>query len=835
MLKLLKFATILGLISFSAVIAASCAVVLYFNPKLPEIEALKDVKLQVPLRIYSANGTLIGEYGEQFRTPVQREEIPEQMVEAFLAAEDDRFLEHKGIDVTGLLRAASELVSTGSIQSGGSTITMQVARNYFLSSEQTFVRKFKEILLAIKIERLLSKSDILELYVNKIYLGKRAYGVQAAAAIYYGSQIQDLNLAQLVMIAGLPKAPSAYNPINNPSRALTRRDWILGRMLKLGYISSDEYNEAISHEITASYHGPKLELDAGYAAEMARRFAIDKFGKSAYSDGYSIYTTIEDEAQIQAEKSVRKGLIEYTKRHGYRGPEMRLGEISPEEQTDALSGLQISNGLMPALISDISLDTESLEIEGDHYLISLQLRDADAQEQQLIINWNAKKTPLQKFINEDRKTPIRDIRNALQVGDIIRVRQNDDGQFAIDQIPTASASLIALSPENGSIRAIIGGFDYKQSHFNRAVQAYRQPGSNFKPFIYAAAMENGFTAASIINDAPIVFSDDNLEEEWRPENSSGKFYGPTTLRKALYLSRNLVSVRLLRELGISNAINYLNTFELSGGKLPRDLSLALGSHALTPLEVASLYAVLANGGYKVEPFIVQEIRDRNQQVIYQASPTIVCRDCDTESSTLMAELTTDSEEQLDLIEADGIEAILQEEAQVYAAPAPRIAEQVMSPEVAFIIDNILQDAIKRGTGRKALSLERSDIAGKTGTTNGPTDAWFSGYHPELVVTTWLGFDNNEKLGRREFGGTAALPIWIDFMASQLPKLQYARRSQPAGVVAIRIDTETGQRASANTSSSQFEYFVSDSLPPEIEQPATDYRSNQTEVFSEDLF
>ncbi len=840
MLKLLKFATILGLISASGIIAACCAVALYFNPQLPPIDAIKDIKLQVPLRIYSAQGTLIGEYGEQFRTPVERKDIPDAMVQAFLAAEDDRFMEHNGIDIAGLLRAAGQLVTTGDIQSGGSTITMQVARNYFLSSEQTFVRKFKEILLAIKIERLLSKSDILELYVNKIYLGKRAYGVQAAAAIYYGSRIQDLNLAQMAMIAGLPKAPSAYNPVNNPSRALERRDWILGRMLKLNYIDTEEYSDAIATEITAKYYGPKLELDAGYAAEMARRFALDRYGSAAYTAGYSIYTTIDDKAQISAEKAVIKGLTDYTERHGYRGPQFRLANKPLEEQIQTLSKLSISQGLMPALITEINLvDTDvsnSNAAEENRFKIAVITNDRLAPEKTFA--WNPKSNPIRKFISENRKgSPVNDIRQALQVGDIIHLRvtktESDEPTYAIAQPPAASASLVALAPSNGAVQAIVGGFDYKQSHFNRAVQAHRQPGSNFKPFIYAAALENGFTAASTINDAPIVFADDNLEEEWRPENASGKFYGPTTLRKALYLSRNLVSVRLLRELGINRAIKYLAPYELGGGKLPRDLSLALGSHALTPIEVASLYAILANGGYKVEPYLVKEIRDRENNVVYKANPAVACKDCDPGLQMLTADSSPAEKKELDLDEAESIDELLAQTTDV--APPPRLAKRVMSEEVAFIIDDILRDAIKKGTGTKARALKRSDIAGKTGTTNGPTDAWFSGYHPELVVTTWLGFDNNEKLGRREYGGTAALPIWIDFMTSQLPGLAQANRRQPDGVVAIRIDTETGQRATAQTSNSQFEYFISDTLPPEIEQTIDSYQDDQSQELSEDLF
>lgn len=848
MIRLLKMLVVFGLLAGSSALVVICAAVLYLNPQLPSVEVLRESNLNIPLRVYSRSGTLIGEFGEKFRTPIKREDLPQPFVQALLSAEDDRFMQHRGVDITGLLRAASELVTSGSIQTGGSTITMQVARNYFLTSEQTFIRKFREILLAIKIERMLSKGEILELYVNKIYLGKRAYGVQAAAAIYYGKSVQQLNVAQLAMIAGLPKAPSAFNPINRPARALERRNWILGRMLKLGYIDTEMYEESIEQPITAKYHGPKLQLDAGYPAEMARRFAIERYGESAYTDGLKVFTTIDDSAQIAADRAVTKGLIDYSTRHGYRGPQLRLGTLEKDEQIATLNKQRTYKDLLPALIESIEITSDTQDAtQTDIFQLTLRL----AKDQTVTLTWpKGEALALRPFVDEDRRGKlVTDPRKILAVGDIVRIRQHEDGTYKLAQLPKASASLVALDPSDGAIRAITGGFDHKQSQFNRALQGYRQPGSNFKPFIYAAAFENGFTAASIINDAPIVFDDDNLESSWRPENSSGKFYGPTTLRRALFLSRNLVSVRLLREMGIDNAIDYLDQFELGGGRLPRDLSLALGSHALTPLEVASLYAVIANGGFQVEPYLVTEIRDRRNEAIYAAQPTIACENCIEETELLDitttpedSEVTPSPSEQA-MLEASDLEEILTASEPDSDRPRktltvkPRPAKRVMQAEVAYVIDDILRDVIARGTGTKAQVLKRDDIAGKTGTTNGPTDAWFSGYHPNLVATSWLGFDNNEKLGRREFGGTAALPIWIDFMQSELPKLAYARRKQPSGIVAIRIDSDTGRIADSNTINSTFEYFP-EALAPQAQSAQGGYNNHSSigdEILDEDLF
>lgn len=849
--RFLKTVVTLGTLTSLFMVICVTGIYLYLNPRLPSVATLREAELQVPLRVYSYDNELIGEYGEKFRTPVKREQIPQQLINAILAAEDDRFLQHKGIDLAGLARAVVELLRSGEIRSGGSTITMQVARNFFLSSERSFARKFNEILLSLKIERLLSKDEILELYVNKIYLGKRAYGIQAAAAIYYGKDVNDLNLAQLAMIAGLPKAPSSYNPVNNPDRALLRRDWILGRMQELGYIDSSEYETAIDEPVTASYHGPKLELDAHYAAEMARSFVIDKFGIKAYTDGLRVITTINSKYQRSADQAVVEGLHDYTERHGYRGREQNLAHHSLKEQIEILNQQKTIRGKVPALVTGLDVFQPSTQASAtsdsnDHasgsesglHRSAVQLVLPGGIVETLL--WDPAIDSVRAYINENQRSPrITDINELVEIGDVIRIRYDADGR-KLAQLPSASASLVSLDPHNGAIRALVGGYDFAASKFNRATQAHRQPGSNFKPFIYAAAFDQGYTAASVINDAPIVFNDDKLETDWRPENASGKFYGPTTLRRALYLSRNLVSVRLLRELGIGNTIDYLERFDFSAGPLPKNLSLSLGSYAMKPIEVASLYATIANGGYKVEPYIVDAIYDRDGRVLYSASPALACDDCtpqltESDATSLNAhELQSPHDDEL---EADSLEAMFDDADLDGPADAPDVvyAERIMDERVAYILDNILLDTIKRGTATKARSLNRHDLAGKTGTTNGPTDAWFSGYHPDLVTTTWLGFDDNQKLGRREAGSSAALPIWIDYMKEILPDLPVATRKQPEGIIALKIDRLTGGAPTAATEETLFELFLEEYAPDFSQQQTLPAAGDSKILREEELF
>ena len=795
--NLLKNLSILALLGAGGFLVVASCLYLYLSPKLPSVEELKEIELQIPLRIHSQDLKVIAEFGEKKRTPVSFDEIPQPMIDAFLAAEDDSFFEHRGIVISGLARAAFELITTGSIRSGGSTITMQVARNFFLSKRQEFTRKFNEILLSFRIEEELSKEEILSLYTNKIYMGNRAYGVGAAAQVYYGKTLDELSLAEIATIAGLPKAPSRFNPLANTERAMIRRNWILGRMLSLGNIDQAQYQAAINEVDNASYHGSISELDAAYAAEMVRQEVIDKFGLKAYTEGYTAITTLDSAMQSHAVKALQSGIIAYDQRHGYRGVEQ---SALPEESWPEALRASVYGGLEPAIVT---------EVAEDHLL--LLTRDGLS----LPLNWvdGLQDLRIYKTVNA-RTAPIASALELFKPGDLIRIQRHENNRVSLGQLPAAQAAMVALAPENGGIRALVGGFDFRQSRFNRVTQASRQPGSNFKPFIYTTALRNGFTPASLINDAPVVFNDSKLEDLWRPENDGGKFYGPTRLREALYRSRNLVSIRLLRRMGIDRTLEGLQAFGFNTGDMPLDLSLALGSHAMTPLEIAAGYAVFANGGYQVQPYILDKVIDRDGNVIFQADPETVCSPCDFGAQDAQTELSIDmqleellanlaQESQADS-EQDSWEAIalaLQNTDNTEVIPAKRVIDK----QSAFLIDSMLKDVILRGTGVKAKALERNDLAGKTGTTNGPRDAWFSGYSPHLVTTTWVGFDDNSMLGRNEYGGSAALPIWIDFMRDALAGKPEITQPQPDGIVMVKIDAKTGERIAPHQQGI-FEFF-----------------------------
>lgn len=793
---LIKLGTLLA---FSG-LAITCAVILYLAPALPSVDQLRDVKLQTPLKVFSEDGILIGEFGEQKRTPINYDQIPPQLIHAILSAEDDNFFNHYGVDPVGLLRAGSQILTSGQIQSGGSTITMQVARNFFLSRKQTFTRKFNEILLALQIEHELSKEEILELYANKIYLGKRAYGVQAAANIYYGTDISELNLAQLAMIAGLPKAPSAYNPVNNPDRALIRRDWILGRMQELGYIEKSEYQSAINEPVTAKVYGSVVEVNAPYISEMVRSQMFETYGTSAYEDGFEVTTTIDTRLQEAAAQAVRKGLLTYDERHGYRGPEANFS-IDQISSTDALNKTLGS-------ISDVSDLTPAIVTEVFENYATIFIKDVGSH----VLEWQDGLETARPFRTQSwRGEPPKTASEVVTPGDLIRVRKQSD-RWKFTQIPNAQAALVAIDPNTGGIKALRGGFDFYHNRFNRIMSAKRQPGSNLKPFLYTAALENGFTAATTVNDAPIVFDDAALEDIWRPENDSGKFYGPTRLREALYFSRNLVSIRILREIGLKTARDSMKRFGFEDSELATNLTLALGSEALPPLKIAGGYTAFANGGYKVEPYFIDEIKGRNGEIIFKALNPRVCHNCDENAQEeLLA--TQDKLAARSLPSADDFQSEQEpppEEPHIYPQ-----AEKILESRVHFIIDSILKDVIQKGTGRRAKSLERSDIAGKTGTTNGPKDAWFSGYSPHMVATAWVGFDDNSMLGSGEFGGTAALPIWIDFMEVALRGKEEIHFDQPPGLVIARINPETGKRASPEDKNAIFEYFLRENTPAEL--------------------
>ncbi|MDF1643164.1 MAG: penicillin-binding protein 1A [Pseudomonadales bacterium] len=785
----------------------------YFQPRLPSIETLKEIKLQTPLLIYSNDGKLIGEFGEKRRTPILYEEIPPSFIHAILAAEDSRFMQHFGIDPIGLSRAVMQLIQTGQMQTGGSTITMQVARNYFLSREKTFTRKFNEILLSIQIEQQLTKQEILELYVNKIYLGHRSYGIEAAAQVYYGKPIQDLSIAQLAMIAGLPKAPSSYNPISNPSRALIRRNWILNRMRNLGYIDHKTFEQAIKTPVTARYHGPQTELQAPHVAEMIRKEMIRRYGLSAYTDGYQVYSTLNSKYQQAANQAVLDGLESYHRRHGYDNSGVEtLVDTLPDHSTliQRLRKKPQLDGLEAAVVlSTLPQSAQCLIRSGD----------------EVDLAWDGLKWA-RPYISANRRGPApSSASDILKPGDLIYIRQQADGHWQLSQKTRAQAALISMNPNTGSIEALVGGTNYQQSHFNRVTQATRQPGSNFKPFIYTAALSNGFTAASLLNDAPIVFEDNNLEDSWRPQNSSGKFGGPTRLRKALYQSKNLISIRLLKTLTPKVAINYVQRFGFDNKALPNDLSLALGSAALTPLDIATGYSVFANGGYKVSPYIMSEIRNRENETIYRSTPKIVCTGCSIPPDTIPTEGARE----------EGVEKSETKTESTQPQPdAPELAARVVDERTAFIINSMLRDVILRGTGTKAKVLNRGDLAGKTGTTNDQFDAWFSGFNGNLVTTVWVGFDQPQTLGAREYGSKAALPIWIDFMRTALQNQPEIMMKQPDGMVVVRIDPTTGERATASQEDAILEIFKIENAPKESSSEASTRQKKETNSGSDTI-
>ncbi|MCQ4346350.1 penicillin-binding protein 1A [Pseudomonas stutzeri] len=784
-MRLLKLLSWTCIALLSAVLLGFSGAFLYLSPGLPSVETLRSVRMQVPLRVYSTDERLIAEFGEMRRSPIAFADIPQDFIDALLAAEDDNFARHHGIDVKSLVRAATQLLKSGQIQTGGSTITMQVAKNFFLSNERSFSRKINEILLALQIERTLGKNEILELYVNKIYLGNRAYGIEAAAQVYYGKSIRELSLAQLAMIAGLPKAPSRFNPVVNPERAKIRRDWILSRMHDLGRIDQTRYQEALAEPVEVRSQAVSApELEAPYVAEMARAEIIGRFGGDAYTEGYRVYTTVDSELQNAANQALREGLIEYDQRHGYRGPEARFPQLTSSGWLAKLAEQRNLGGLEPAIVSGIDSD-------------GIRVLTRDGSEEP--VSWQTMKWA-RPHINTNSlgRTPSRPA-EVVQSGDLIRVQRQADGSLRFVQLPQAQGALVSLDPQDGAIRALIGGFSFEQSNYNRATQARRQPGSSFKPFVYSAALDKGYTAASLINDAPIEFVDPYTGEVWRPKNDNNTFLGPIRMREALYRSRNLVSIRLLQEIGIGYALDYSKRFGLPSEELPRNFSLALGTANLTPLEITAGYAVFANGGHRVQPYLITRIDDRDGRPLFQANPPRVAASQPNQPS---AQPAAAADEPL---------------------ASPPQAERVLDARTAYIMTSMLQDVIARGTGRRAMSLGRSDLAGKTGTTNEQKDSWFAGYNGDLVTTAWAGFDQPQSLGRNEYGGTVALPIWMRYTAVALKERPMHLPAEPAGLLRLRIDPATGRAAAPGTSGAFFELFNKDAPQPPTQELSSGFQ------------
>jgi penicillin-binding protein 1A len=768
-------------------------------PNLPSIENLEDTQLQVPMRVYDKNEILLAEFGEHRRIPVVFEDIPTYIIDAFVSAEDSQYWTHFGVDPLALIAAAYELVTTGKKTRGGSTITMQMVKNYFFSSEKTYTRKLNEILLALKVERELSKEKIMELYLNKIYLGHRSYGLAAAAQVYYGKPMGGLTLGQAAMIAGLPKAPSKYNPIINPERALIRRNHILGRMNVLGYIDDEQYALAIAEEVTAELHTARTVAGAEYVAESIRAELFEKYGNDVYKTGLNVYTSIDGELQAVANAALQRTLLDYTRRHGYRGVvdniDLSLIDDDPFEE-DLVSDERIGN-LRKGVVLSVNELTATVLIS--NYEQVKILFDGG-------IDWAS------EYIKVDSrgKKPAK-VADVLAVGDVIWLEQRAD-KWLLADVPQAQGALVSLDSSNGAIRAMVGGFDFFQNKFNRATQAKRQPGSNFKPFVYSAALEKGFTTASIINDAPVVFDDDSLEATWRPENYSGRVYGPTRLREALVKSRNLVSIRILRSIGLRFATNYAQKFGFLRKDMPYDLSLALGSGSFSPLEIVRGYAVFSNGGYLVDPYLISRVESGSGEIIFENNPRIACGDCVIE---------TPVEDEVVALEGDpvagsGVEIFaLEDEVNLIEKAAIQYAPRIITEQNAFIMRSIMREVVQRGTAVRAKALGRNDIGGKTGTTNDQVDAWFSGFNDQVATTAWVGFDDQQTLGARETGGRAALPIWIEYMRSALSGMPENLEQQPDDMVTVKIDSETGKRAGRDTANSRFEIFRAANAPKEL--------------------
>ncbi len=825
----------LAIAGLCAAVLSLAGVYLYLDPQVPKAETYRQVKLETPLRVYTADEKLIAEFGERRLIPISLDEVPEDFVRALLDTEDKRFYQHQGIDFISLtndtLGLIGNLVTGEGLGAGASTITMQLARNISFSLERKFLRKFKEMLLALKIEQELSKDEILELYINVVPFGKRAYGAQAAALTYYGKPLDELNLAQLAMLAGVPQAPSAGNPINGPERSVRRRNVVLRRMLDQGSIDDASYTTAVAAPITAKVYDRELDVPAPYPAEWVRQQLLGKF-PDLYSGGYEVVTTLRSDLQKAANDALRSGLIDYDRRHGYRGPEANVAEqLLTESGIDAgvlqeeMSTRIPRAGFLPGIVTDVSDTKASVYLDSSRTI----MLDLPA------VRW------AREFIDVDtRGAAIRSVADVLTVGDVIRVQDmglqpvpestdsssTDPAEGTLEnaspavqqtwrlaQLPEIQGARVSLDPHSGAVEAMVGGFDFSLNQYNHALQAARQPGSGFKPFVYSAALANGVTPASIFMDAPLVFADQNLESDYRPDNDNNRYNGPTRLREALYRSINLVSMRVLLDVGAGNVMDHVARFGFDTSTFPRNTQLAIGggTMAVTPIDMATAYAVLANGGYLIEPNIITEVRDITGEVVLKPRYPEIC----DEACMTAAEGT-------DLLtgEPANLEELLASETDDDPFPTgsdlddeePLLAPRVIDERNAYIMNSMLSDVIRRGTGRRARSLERGDLAGKTGTTNDAADTWFNGYNPDLVATVWVGFPNHEALGGNEYGSTTPLPIWIEFMNTALRDVSESYRDQPEGVVTMKINPKTGQLASVRETDAIFEFFMAEHSP-----------------------
>ena len=844
----------------------------YLEPGLPGVDTLKEVKLEEPLRIYSRDGKLIEQIGAKRRIPVTYEEIPEKMIEAILAAEDDRFFSHPGVDYQGLIRAVIFLALTGERRQGGGTITMQLARNFFLTRERTYVRKAREILLALRIEHELSKKEILTLYLNKIFLGQRAYGVGAAAEVYFGKHISELSLPEIATIAGLPKAPSNDNPVSNPDRARGRRAYVLRRMLEVGSIDQQQHDRANIVPMMSHLHGPAVETQAAYVAEMVRIQALQILGSEAYTDGYRVTTTIDSRLQDAANRALRQALLEYDARHGYRGALARfdldtgvqipLGDdgqpLAPTVQTQLQTIIGEDNGIENEAVMDTASGQETDESSQDDHVarwgailkaypspggltnaLVIDVAEKNAlvytvQHGEIELTWKALSWA-RPYISESRKGQKPTMASeVVTIGDVIRIGYLVEDYWRLMQEPEVQGALVAVDPQDGALVALGGGFDYATSKYNRAVQAKRQPGSSFKPFIYSAALDSGFTAASVFLDSPVVIEDAGLETTWRPVNYSGQFYGPTRLREALVRSRNLVSIRILQAIGLGNSLRHLDDFGFPREALPRDLSLALGSAALTPLQMATAYTAFANGGFMTESYFIDRIENSAGEAVYQADPLLACWECE-KAMLRIEQMKLDNAEVMQPATNEVADPSIAEDPYLYLDVTP-LAPRAVEAQNAWLIADMMRDVIRRGTGRRARALGRSDLSGKTGTTNEGLDTWFSGFNADLVATAWVGFDQLRPLGPGEEGSRTALPMWIYFMREALDGVPEHTLDEPPGLVTVRINPSTGKLQPTGVPGAIFEIFAAGTEPKSsIEDIIDPFNDAGEEIEEEELF
>jgi penicillin-binding protein 1A len=838
--RLLRWILILAFSGLFLAILATGVAYWLISPRLPSVAVLKDYHMQVPLRVVSADGKLIASFGETRRIPVVISNVPAQLKHAVLSAEDADFYHHPGVDWHGIVRAAWHVVVTGGDKGpGGSTITQQVARNIFLSPEKLYSRKLTEIFIALRIEHELNKDQILELYLNKMFLGHRSYGVAAAAEYYYGKTLDQLSVAECAMLASTFQLPSVVNPINSPTRGIARRNWVLGEMLRHDYITKAVHDQAVAEPNHAFPHEQAIEVDAPYLAEMVRRQVLDRFGNDALTEGYVVKTTVQSARQQAAVESVRDGLIAYDHRHGWRGPEAHrdlAANASEQAFDEALSGYSDVSGLQPGLV------TASSAKDATVYLVTHESVTLDLAA----VSW------ARPHINDDRVGAApRSVDSVLKRGDIVRLSRDKDGNWQLDQIPAAQAGLTSIKPEDGSIQALVGGFSFTRSKFNRAVMAARQPGSSFKPYLYSAAFDRGFTPSSIINDAPLALPDPSRPDGiWTPSNDDGKFAGPMRLREALVQSKNLVSVRLLDAIGVRYAREYALRFGFLPDTLPANLSLALGTASVSPMTMARGYSVFANGGYLVTPYFISEIDDRDGKPVYVANPARACSNCqerllDTrppgpppadmlKTPANDIQTASGSSAPAEAGSVDGVgEAVLPADVHGDSRHPPVLAPRVLDPRNDFLVTSLMKDVILRGTGSAARALDRADLAGKTGSTNDHRDAWFVGFNGDLSTAVWVGFDDYSSLGHGEFGAKAALPIWMDFMGSVLKGLPLNTLPMPPGISTVLINRQNGLPTGADDPDSMNEMFKVEDIDRLRSQAAQQKEQDQQHAY--DIF